>query len=121
MEILTTLAGLNFRPASAKEAVDNLAAGESLRLERDPFNEYDSNAVKVLVEVGEDEQGDVQLEFIGFIPKIDNTEIAEHLDADGEYTCTVVSWLATRKPSLKVELIEAGGALDEFSDEDDID
>lgn len=105
MEILTTLAGLNFRPASAKEAVDALELGSVLRLERDPGNEYDSNAVKVLIETGEADQGAVYCEFIGFIPKVDNAEIAEHLDNDGEYTCTVVSWLGTRKPGLKVVLI----------------
>lgn len=122
MEILTTLAGLNFRPASAKEAVDNLELGATLRLQRDPENEYDSNAVQVLVETDDADQGDVHCEFIGFIPKVDNTEVAEHLDSDGEYTCTVVSWLGTRKPGLKVVLIsDDNGEASDLPSEVDFD
>lgn len=104
MEILTNLTGVSFRPSEAKEVVKQLSIGDSLRLERDPNNKFDSNAVMVMAEVGAADQGDVHLEFIGFIPAADNAEIAEHLDEGGEYTCTVVSFLGTLKPGLKVVL-----------------
>lgn len=100
MEILTNLTGVSFRPAEAKEAVKRLSIGDELGLERDPNNQYDSNAVKVVTLDTEDEEG----QFIGFIPAADNTEIAAHLDEDGSYTCTVVSFLGTLKPGLKVVL-----------------
>jgi hypothetical protein len=93
-EIFTELAGLSFRPKTAKEVVDTLQIGDTLTLERDPENEYDDNAIKVLAVD----------EFIGFIPKVDNLLIAQHMDAGGEITCTVVSWLGNRKPGLKVTL-----------------
>lgn len=105
MEILTSLAGLNFRPASAKEAVDAIAVGDELTLERDPTNEYDSNAVRVI--------DPASGEFIGFIPKVDNTEIAQALDDGLEVTCKVVSFLATRKPGFKVTFEAASDDEDE--------
>lgn len=102
MEILTSLAGLNFRPASAKEAVDALNLGDELTLERDPTNEYDSNAVRVI--------DPASGEFIGFIPKVDNAEIAQALDDGLDVTCKVVSFLATRKPGFKVTFESADEA-----------
>lgn len=107
MEIYTTLAGLNFRPVSAKEAVDNLTIGDEVTLVREPENPYDANAVQV-------HAGD---EFIGFIPKVDNLEIAEHLANGGPYKCEVVSFLATRKPGFKVTLIFEKTAEDDAGDE----
>lgn len=94
MQIFTTLAGLNFRPASAKAAVDELEIGQEMTLEREPENPYDSNAVRVIDPGSE--------EFIGFIPKTDNAEIAQALDDGVTVTCTLVGWAATRKPSFKV-------------------
>lgn len=102
MEIFTTLAGLNFRPASAKDAVDNLSIGDFVSLKREVDNPYDSNAVQVWTNQPNGDEG----EFIGFIPKVDNVEIAEHLDAGGNASCEVVSFLATRKPGFKVTLVK---------------
>lgn len=102
MEILTTIAGLTFRPASAKEAVDNLEIGDELRLEADFDNEYDSNAVKVIVDI---DDGDSSVdEFVGFIPKADNWEIATAIREGATPVATVVGWEGTRKPTLKVVL-----------------
>lgn len=96
MEILTTLAGLNFRPASAKAAVDALEIGTDLRLEGEFDNAYDTNAVKVIVPDSD--------EFIGYIPKTDNWEIATAIREGATPVATVVGWEATRKPTLKVTL-----------------
>lgn len=95
--ILAALVGVQFRPASAKEIVDNLEIGQDLTLEHEPSNEYDINAVKVL-----DPQSG---EFIGYIERSMNYEIAKHLEESSPYTCKVVSWLATRKPHLQIELL----------------
>jgi hypothetical protein len=94
--IVFALAGLSFRPASAKAAVAELEVGAEVFLERDPENQYDYNAVKVLV--GE--------EFVGFVPKVDNQELASHLDADKPYTASVTGWAATNKPMIRVDLFE---------------
>jgi hypothetical protein len=103
MEIHTTIAGLNFRPASAKEAVDALEIGDELRLEADFDNEYDPNAVKVIADVGRGDSGPIE-EFIGFIPKTDNWEIATAIREGATPIATVVAWEGTRKPTLKVTL-----------------
>lgn len=95
-QVIFALAGLSFRPAEAKEAVDALNIGHDVTLERDPENEYDSNAVKVITEGV----------FVGFVPKADNFEIASHLDAGKPYTANVSGWAATRKPLIRVDLFE---------------
>lgn len=94
MQIMTILAGANFRPAAVKEQITNLEIGDTLTLERDPENEYDYNAVKVLFEG----------EFIGFIPKTDNAFLASWLDAKKSYTVTVSGWAGTYKPMLTIDL-----------------
>lgn len=94
MEILTSLAGLSFRPASAKQAVDELEIGDALNLEADFENPYDQNAVKVV--------DPKSSEFIGFIPKTDNWEVAETIRAGGTPSASVVAWEGTRKPTIKV-------------------
>ena len=93
--ILTELAGLSFRPKEAKEIVDTLEIGDECELVREPENQYDANAIQV-------HYNDT---FIGFIPKADNLTIAYHMDTGRSTKCTVVSWLGTRKPGFKVELL----------------
>lgn len=100
MQIITQLVGVNFRPAEAKAIVKELAIGDTLSLLRDPFNEYDSNAVKVMKAIGDEGAA----EFIGFIARVDNPEIADHLDQGGEYKCEVIDTTSMMKPSLKVTL-----------------
>ena len=70
---LTQLVGVHFRPAEAKDIVDNLEINDMLILEREPHNKYDSNAIKVL---GPDEDST----FIGYIAGVDAAEIAQYLD-----------------------------------------
>lgn len=86
MQYLTVLAGANFRPAEAKAALkaaaDRPAPALNLALERDIDNLYDTNAVKVMLSLQDDdtESGWTTPEFIGFVAKADNTEIAMLLD-----------------------------------------
>ena len=89
MQIVTILAGANFRPAESREFLKTLPRGAQLRLERDPANPYDSSAIKVLadeiIEVDGD-QGDTDKQviehFVGFVAKADNFELALILDGD---------------------------------------
>lgn len=96
--IIFSLAGLNFRPASAKATVAEIETGAEVTLERDPENQYDYNAVKVIA----------QGEWIGFIPKADNSEIASWLDAGKSYRAKISGWAATNKPMIAVDLVEDG-------------
>lgn len=56
-----TLVGATFRPREAKDAIRNLGKGDQLRLEREPTNAYDENAVKVIDLISG--------LFIGYVPK----------------------------------------------------
>ena len=51
-ELTGLLVGMNFRPP-AKLFLECLPAGSELSLEHEPSNEYDANAVKVSVKLGE--------------------------------------------------------------------
>lgn len=95
--ILAALVGVQFRPASAKAVVDALEMGQTLSLVHEPYNEYDINAVKVIEPVSG--------EFIGYIERTMNQELAKHLQEELSYTCKVVSFLGTRKPHLQIELL----------------
>lgn len=89
-----TLAGANFRPADAREVCKSLSIGDTLELEADPANPYDSNAVRVIASG----------EFIGFIPKTDNTAVAAALTRGEEVLVEVVGFESTIKPILEITL-----------------
>jgi len=89
-----TLAGANFRPADAREVCKHLGIGDTLELEADPSNPYDSNAVKVIAEDT----------FIGFIPKSDNTAVAAALAQGEEVIVGVVGFESPIKPILEITL-----------------
>jgi len=82
LQFITILAGANFRPADAKAVLRELESGAQLRLERDPENAYDSNAVKVLYEEPLVEGEGIREHFIGFVAKADNPVIAAMLDGE---------------------------------------
>lgn len=105
IEIFSTVVGITFRPAEAKAAMDNLVPGDHLFLEPNPSNPYDSNAVKVI----DPDSG----EFIGFLSRESNAEVAEHLANDGPYSCEIISFLSTRKPHVSIKLYKA----DELNDD----
>lgn len=98
MEIFATVVGISFRPASAKDAMRALEVGDTLTLEADPENPYDSNAVKVI--------DPASGEFIGFISRESNSETAEHLANGGEVSCEIISFLGTLKPHVRITLHE---------------
>ena len=90
----SVMRGNNFRPLSAKEAATKLEEGSSLTLERDPHNEYDPNAIKVI----EPDSG----EFIGFVAKEHAAEIAPHMDAGKKFTCNVNGFMKVGMPILEI-------------------
>ncbi len=65
------IAGTNFRPNLA-EIEPNLEIGAEFRLEREPQNKFDENAIAVY---------DVKTNHIGYIPKAKNEVLARLLDS----------------------------------------
>lgn len=111
-EFLTDLVGVNFRPSEAKNRVRDLAIGEEVFLLREPTNQYDANAIRVLTS---DDH------FIGYIDSKsgDAGEISPYLDAEPElpYTATVVAFHGELRPALKIVFDD--GEEDEYDESDD--
>lgn len=98
IEVYSAVVGISFRSAEAKAVMDNLANGDRLLLEPEPSNPYDSNAVRVI----EPESG----EFIGFLSRESNSEVAAHLAEDKPYHVEILSFLSQRKPHVSIKLYE---------------
>ena len=78
--------GQQYREAWEREVWYALKEGDALKLERDPANGYDPNAIKVLVPAGTI-IGNKPLErdaHVGFIPKRENTDLARWMDQGGK-------------------------------------
>lgn len=71
--------GMHFRGPDAKEAAASLEPGTMLRLEREPDNQYDPNAIKVFFESL----------WIGYIERGQAAWIAPLMDEGATPTCTV--------------------------------
>lgn len=113
MNFLSPLMGVNFRGAEIRELVKTLPIGTTFTLERDPENQYDANAIKVLYE-GIETGG--APEFVGFVAKEVAEELAPLLDSGYTATATIIDFLGDIKPHLE---IEATLADDESNDIDD--
>lgn len=98
IEVYSAVVGIHFRPPEAKAVMDEVEIGDQLLLEPEPSNPYDSNAVRVI----EPESG----EFIGFLSRESNAEVAAHLAEDKPYYVEVLSFLAKRKPHVSIKLYE---------------
>ncbi len=95
--MITELRGVNFRPKDAKDIVRKLDETSTLRLQRDPENPYDHNAIQVI---------DVKSnEFIGFVAKEDNEALAQKMGAGA--TFAVVYHTRSGDLSVMLEIIEA--------------
>lgn len=97
MSHLAALVGVSFRPKETKEIVRELQMDDELRLEREPENQHDENAVKVVNDNGD---------FLGYVEKDVAAEIADRLDNGDEYTCSVVGFLSELKPQLEITFEE---------------
>lgn len=98
MQIFCDMVGANFRPTETKEIIKSLRVGDILTLVREADNPYDKFAVRCVY----------QDEFLGFIPKTDNYEIAASLDAGNDLTAEIVSFQNSLRPSLAIEVPEPG-------------
>lgn len=90
----TVLVGANFRPSEAREAIKGLTIGSILTLEAEPDNPHDDKAVKVMLNG----------EHLGYIPRTDNSALAEILAAGNELTAEVIAFQSTLKPVLSIDL-----------------
>lgn len=106
MQILCDMVGANFRPTETKEIIKSLRVGDILTLERDAENPYDKFAVRCVY----------QDEFLGFIPKDQNYEIATYLDEGNELTAEIISFTNSLRPSLAINFDDSNGD-DEYMDE----
>lgn len=94
MEFTFTLAGANFRPKEAKEALSELSIDDEVFLEREPDNAYDSNAVMVI-------DPDSNLH-VGYVEKEVAKVIAPLLDEGKSYKTRILSWPTSLKPYVEV-------------------
>lgn len=81
----TVLRGCRFRPMDAQVCVLQLQVGDFLRLEPEPTNQYDPNAIKVLATNPEGIE-----HFIGYIAKEDCEDILGMLQV-GRVKATIAS------------------------------
>ena len=79
MQYEALLRGTNFRPIEAKVRVQELTEGHVLTLEREPYNEHDSNAIKVI-----DPESEI---FLGYVAKEVACELAPEMDAGMFVSC----------------------------------
>lgn len=97
MKFQAELRGAQFRPAECKEHLKSLADQEDvvLELERDPNNEYDEFAIKLIHDGF----------FLGFVQKDVAEKIAPLMDEGRAFTATIHSWLSTIKPYVVIEAV----------------
>jgi hypothetical protein len=94
MEFETVLRGLSFRPLAAKEIANALTEGSGLKLEREPHNQFDPNAIKVL-------DPDTE-EHLGYVAKEHAIEIAPLMDQGHIFDCTVTGFMKVGMPILTI-------------------
>ncbi len=99
MDCFSTIVGTSFRDSEAKRAVnERISLGEThFELEREPTNEYDPLAIKVIFL----EPDDGRQNFIGYLARGNNAAIAHALDDGAEPSVTVIDFEG-RKPVVKV-------------------
>lgn len=88
------LAGAKFRPVAAQAFVLGLVTDAVLKLEREPTNHYDPNAIKVCSDDGE---------CLGYVPRHIAAELAKLMDnATFPYHCSVRYPSKDKMPMLQV-------------------
>lgn len=83
MEVSAILRGLSFRPPEAKAYANTLTEGDPLLIEREPSNQFDPNAIKVL-----SPEGSIH---IGYVAKEIAVELAPMMDEGRFFSCSVES------------------------------
>jgi hypothetical protein len=108
---LVRVVGMHFRGEHAKTYAAALQPGDSLLLEREPDNEYDVFAIKVITPERNGEPGF----HLGYIEKGAARWIATDMDEGMEFTCTVRDVLIENNnhyPRVYIEEIVAEAGLD---------
>jgi hypothetical protein len=108
---LANLVGVNFRPAEAREVVANLVPGDELTLERDPFNQYDENAIKVIFtelipvdDLGGRSFANGESHFIGFIERSIALNLAGWIDEGWTFNVRVKSLTSDKRSPCLLEI-----------------
>ena len=70
------------------EEAQTMKENEKLKLEPDPLNKYDENAIKIL-----NEENDL----IGYVPRYYNESILKFLNRKRDYLCTVIEVIKDKK------------------------
>ena len=96
------IAGVQFRTPKDKEALLVVKEGDMLRLDPEPTNPYDPNAVKIV------DQGN-SFHF-GYVPKKYSSEVAAALEVGTELECKIVTHNPKGKPweVCEVEIAHCG-------------
>lgn len=116
------IAGVQFRSKDEIEkAMNYLEEGCFLRLEPEPTNKYDSNAVKITLFSGDLDDNEKEPVFLGYIPAKFSAEVSASLEI-GDVVCKVTQLNPTAKPWEKIRVIvtnEMEDDIDEDEDEDE--
>jgi len=83
MEFTAVLRGLSFRQIDDKAFFNTLSERDGLLIEREPHNQFDPNAIKVMSPDG--------VYHIGYVAKEVAVELAPLMDEGRFFTCTVDS------------------------------
>lgn len=111
------LVGANFRPQECRDICATLEVGQGLSLERDPFNAYDENAIKVMFT---DLSGSYHIGFVESRSGIAK-QLAPYLDDGWVYECRIKTDLGDKRTPFLLEITptgernepDAGAAIDE--------
>lgn len=91
-EAFVPVVGTHFRGSDAKRIVNGMTTGfTDFTFEREPDNEYDSNAIKVIVDN----------EHIGYLARANNVNLAEAMDHGAVLSAEVIDF-ESRKPVLHI-------------------
>lgn len=85
MRLYSQIMGANFRPAEAKQALREAATGETLRLEVEPENPFDPNAVALYLT---DHNGEEH--HVGYVARQNNGPIALALSEGKPLICNLL-------------------------------
>lgn len=96
MDTLSTIAGAQFRSKEDKDSLDLCVVGDKLRLERDANNEYDLNAIRLIL-LDEDTE-----HFVGFVARKDNLHVAAAMDQGEEYEAEIIALRDKRQHEIKI-------------------
>jgi hypothetical protein len=77
-----------------KKVINNLEVGDSLDLESEPDNKYDSNAIKIMFEGN----------MLGYVPRKFSGEIAALLEAGEDLVCVIETLNPSEKPWQQCEV-----------------